>query len=50
MGSYSQAFRNDLHDRVWSENWSNRFMRPGLLMIAVFEMAKHWRERRIARA
>jgi CheY-like chemotaxis protein len=38
MGSYV-SFRNDLHDRVWSENWSNRFMRPGLLMIALFEMA-----------
>jgi len=38
LGSYV-SFRNDLHDRVWSENWSNRFMRPGLLMIALFEMA-----------
>ncbi|HVN27800.1 MAG TPA: response regulator [Candidatus Binataceae bacterium] len=38
MGSYVH-FRNDLHDRVWSENWSSRFMRPGLLMIALFEMA-----------
>jgi|SRR5580658_6122656 CheY-like chemotaxis protein len=38
MGSYV-SFRNDLHDRVWAENWSSRFMRPGLLMIAVFEMA-----------
>jgi CheY-like chemotaxis protein len=33
------SFRNDLHDRVWSENWSNRFMRPGLLLIALFELA-----------
>ncbi len=32
------SFRNDLHDRVWSENWSNRFMRPGLLLIALFEL------------
>ena len=38
MGSY-KSFRNDLHDRVWSENWSNRFMRPGLLLIALFELA-----------
>jgi CheY-like chemotaxis protein len=38
LGSYV-SFRNDLHDRVWSENWSNRFMRPGLLLIAMFELA-----------
>jgi len=38
LGSYV-SFRNDLHDRVWSENWSNRFMRPGLLLIALFELA-----------
>jgi len=38
LGSYV-SFRNNLHDRVWSENWSNRFMRPGLLLIALFEMA-----------
>jgi CheY-like chemotaxis protein len=38
LGSYV-SFRNNLHDQVWAENWSNRFMRPGLLMIALFEMA-----------
>jgi CheY-like chemotaxis protein len=38
LGSYV-SFRNDLHDQVWSENWSNRFMRPGLLLIALFELA-----------
>jgi CheY-like chemotaxis protein len=38
LGAYV-SFRNDLHDRVWSENWSTRFMRPGLLMIALFELA-----------
>ena len=38
LGAYV-SFRNDLHDRVWAENWSSRFMRPGLLLIALFEAA-----------
>jgi hypothetical protein len=33
------SFRTALHDEVWRENWTNRFMRPGLLLIALFELA-----------
>lgn len=33
------SFRTALHDEVWRENWTNRYMRPGLLLIALFELA-----------
>ena len=33
------SFRTALHDEVWRENWTNRYMRPGLLLIALFEIA-----------
>jgi hypothetical protein len=31
------SFRTALHDEVWRENWTSQFMRPGLLLIAIFE-------------
>src|ERR1700683_2861466 len=33
------SFRAALHDQIWRENWSSQFMRPGLLLIAVFQIA-----------
>ncbi len=33
------SFRTALHDEVWRENWTNHYMRPGLLLIALFELA-----------
>jgi CheY-like chemotaxis protein len=33
------SFRRALHQQVWSESWSVQFMRPGLLLIALFELA-----------
>jgi hypothetical protein len=33
------SFRAALHDEVWRENWTSRYMRPGLLLIALFELA-----------
>ena len=33
------SFRAALHEEVWRENWTSRFMRPGLLLIALFEIA-----------
>lgn len=33
------SMRTALHDEVWRENWTNRYMRPGLLLIALFELA-----------
>jgi hypothetical protein len=33
------SFRAELHDELWRQSWANQFMRPGLLLIAVFEIA-----------
>jgi len=33
------SFRAALHEEVWRENWTSRYMRPGLLLIALFELA-----------
>lgn len=33
------SFRAALHEQVWRENWASRYMRPGLLLIALFEVA-----------
>jgi len=32
------SFRTAVHDEVWRENWTSRYMRPGLLLIALFEL------------
>lgn len=33
------SFRTALHHEAWRENWTSRYMRPGLLLIALFELA-----------
>lgn len=33
------SLRAAVHDEVWRENWTSRYMRPGLLLIALFEIA-----------
>jgi hypothetical protein len=33
------SFRKALHHEVWREHWTSRYMRPGLLLIALFELA-----------
>ena len=32
------SLRVALREEVWRENWANQFVRPGLLLIAVFEI------------
>jgi hypothetical protein len=32
-------FRGHVQDEMWRENWANRFMRPGLFLIALFVIA-----------
>ena len=32
------SLRTAAHDEVWRESWTSQFMRPGLLLIAIFEL------------
>jgi hypothetical protein len=32
------SLRTAMHNEAWRENWTNRYMRPGLLLIALFEL------------
>jgi len=33
------SLRTAMHDEAWRENWTSRYMRPGLLLIALFELS-----------